>query len=404
MRYLFLIVSFFISAAIQAADIKCVVVNPLDIDRINEPVSISIDELRKVIPGYKNDFIAVFDEKMQICSQLDDFDGDGKYDELAFMLSLKAKEKKTLRIVTGGKHKDICEKGKVHVQMFFRNKETNEITPTTKASSTTGNLYRDLHHHGPAWETELIAYRAYFDNKQTIDVYGKYKKQLELAESKWYPTDEQLAKGFGDDILLVKGSVGVGTLKGWDGEQALHISPVSNREARIVADGPLRTVVDMRVQGWQYMNDTLNIIMRYISYAGHKEVETRIIADKPFSDNTVFSTGVQKIQRTDYPFSDEAGLTTTWGTYYPVNDTVKYGMQTVGLAVAVPNDIYYGDVDDKVNHLVLLKPGDRKEFTYYFWGMSEKEEWGVKTAKDFFDQSAKDKWLVLNPLKVELKK
>ena len=38
-----------------------------------------------------------------------------------------------------------------------------------------------------------MAYRIYFDKKQTVDVYGKYHKQLELARSLWYPTDEQLA-------------------------------------------------------------------------------------------------------------------------------------------------------------------------------------------------------------------
>lgn len=57
-----------------------------------------------------------------------------------------------------------------------------------------------MHHHGPAFESELVAYRLYFDKKQTVDIYGKFNKGFEIKESQFYPTDEQLARGFGDDV------------------------------------------------------------------------------------------------------------------------------------------------------------------------------------------------------------
>ena len=70
----------------------------------------------------------------------------------------------------------------------------------------------------------------------------------------WYPSDEQLSRGYGHDNLRVFGSVGVGTLKGWDAEKRkmVHITDFKRREARILADGPIRTVVEMRVEGWRY--------------------------------------------------------------------------------------------------------------------------------------------------------
>lgn len=80
--------------------------------------------------------------------------------------------------------------------------------------------------HGPVLESELVGYRLYFNEKQTPDIYGKFNKGLEIKESQFYPTDEQLARGFGDDVLRVFDSCGPGAFKGWDGKKATHITPV----------------------------------------------------------------------------------------------------------------------------------------------------------------------------------
>jgi hypothetical protein len=392
------------SPSLSAKELTVTVKNPLNAARAGAPVAISAAQIRSIDAAYSGERVAVYDGSARICAQLDDFDGDGKADELAFLLDMRAGESKKIRLVTGDTTAAPCAAGRVHAQLFLRSKDDNAIIPVLSAASPTGNLYNSLHHHGPAWETEIIAYRAYFDAKQTTDVYGKRKRQLELDASKWYPTDEQLEQGFGDDVLLVSGSVGVGTLKGWDGGKALHIAPVGNREAQIVAAGPLRTVVEMKVQKWRYLADSLDVTCRYITYAGRRDVEVRVIAEKPFAPNMMLCTGVQKMQKSTEFFSDNAGLACVWGTGFPVNDTVKYGLQTAGLAVAIPANIYNGDATDKYSYLTLLAPKGVKEFTYHFWAVSEKEEWWkMKTAKAFFDFSANEKHLALNPLTVEVK-
>ena len=89
--------------------------------------------------------------------------------------------------------------------------KTRHCYPITEWSSTDEkeDVYHSLHHHGVAIESEQMAYRIYFDKKQTIDPYCKRTPQLELAQSYWYPNDSLLADGYGDDILRVSGTVGV---------------------------------------------------------------------------------------------------------------------------------------------------------------------------------------------------
>ena len=119
-------------------------------------------------------------------------------------------------------------KSRVHAQMWLKNPDKS-LRAADTLSSTQNDMYHKLHHHGPAFESEYAAYRIYFDNKQTIDTYGKKRPRLELAETMWYPSDEQLAAGYGHDNLRVFGSVGVGTLKGWDaGKRKMVPSPISD--------------------------------------------------------------------------------------------------------------------------------------------------------------------------------
>jgi hypothetical protein len=48
-------------------------------------------------------------------------------------------------------------------------------------------------------------------------------------------------------------------------------------------------------------------------------------------------------------------LLASWGTDWPVNDSVKYAKETVGLAVFIPKQFAGECVHDKQNNLCLLK-------------------------------------------------
>lgn len=171
---------------------------------------------------------------------------DRELDELVFVSDISGSQ--NFQVLYSSDPDKRVFKKRVHAQMWLKNPDKT-LRAVGCASLEKNDMYHKLHHHGPAFESEYAAYRIYFDNKQTVDTYGKKRPQLELAETMWYPSDEQLSRGYGHDNLRVFGSVGVGTLKGWDAEKRkmVHITDFKRREARILADGPIRTVVEMRV-------------------------------------------------------------------------------------------------------------------------------------------------------------
>lgn len=389
------------SAQGQEKKIEVIVENPWNAEKVDEPVVIDLSSLGA---GFTVKSATVFDGTNEIPSQLDDMNGDTRADELAFVINLPASGKKTLNVTLSSLKSDKTYPARVYAEMLLRTSKKNKyakgyVIYADGASDT----YNVQHHHGAAFESELVAYRIYFNEKQTTDLYGKFHKGLELEESQFYPTGEQLKRGFGDDVIKVNSSCGAGTLRGWDGTQSTLIKPVAVRGQRILASGPVRTIVDAEVKGWQYQNKELNMINRYTLYAGHRDAQVDVLFDAPL-DKEVFCTGVQNITGHADMFSDHNGLVASWGTDWPVNDTVKYKKETVGLATYIPKKYVVKETSDKENFLYTISAPGKSSFRYYTSFTSCKETFGYPDKEKWFAYVQEWKKALEQPVKITVVK
>ena len=242
-----------------------------------------------------------------------------------------------------------------------------------KTNDEKEGVYHSLHHHGVAVESEKMAYRIYFDKKQTIDPYCKRKPQLELARSYWYPNDSLLAAGYGDDILRVSGTVGVGSVKYWNGKKHTHIENIVERSQRIVKQTRNKATIEIAVKGWKPSSTSsssptssssssssasslVDFTTRYTMRAGHRDMRCDVTLSEAVEG---LCTGVQTIpakggKDTVTIILPNGVLLASWGTDWPVNDSVKYAKETVGLAVFIPKPFAGSLVHDKQNNLCLL--------------------------------------------------
>lgn len=389
------------SAQGQEKKIEVIVENPWNAEKVDEPVVIDLSSLGA---GFTIKSATVFDGTNEIPSQLDDMNGDTRADELAFVINLPASGKKTLNVTLSSLKSDKTYPARVYAEMLFRTSKKNKYAKGYAIyADGASDTYNVQHHHGAAFESELVAYRIYFNEKQTTDLYGKFHKGLELEESQFYPTDEQLKRGFGDDVIKVNSSCGAGTLRGWDGTQSTLIKPVAVRGQRILASGPVRTIVDAEVKGWQYQNKELNMINRYTLYAGHRDAQVDVLFDAPL-DKEVFCTGVQNITGHADIFSDHNGLVASWGTDWPVNDTVKYKKETVGLATYIPKKYVVKETSDKENFLYTISVPGKSSFRYYTSFTSCKETFGYPDKEKWFAYVQEWKKALEQPVKITVVK
>ena len=283
--------------------------------------------------------------------------------------------------------------------MLHEGKKVRHCYPITEwHAAPEVDTYRALHHHGVAVESELMAYRIYFDKKQTIDPYCKRTPQLELATSYWYPDDSLLATGYGDDILRVSGTVGVGSVKYWNGKKHTHIDPIAERSERIVRQTRNSATIEVAVKQWQVEGKQVDMQVQYTMRAGHRDMRCDVLTTAPIKG---LCTGVQSIPSKGLdPQSGSERITeelengillASWGTDWPVNDSVKYAKETVGLAVFIPK-AYVGElVHDKQNNLCLLNTlplrGEMERGLHFYLtcvGATKENHPAATTAEEWF--------------------
>ena len=386
-RYTFLLTSLLWLAALCASaqeDLTLTVElkNTWDKTRQDAPAVIRLADLQA---GFPIRSAVVRDARQEIPSQLDDLDGDLLPDELAFVIDLPARGTRQVTVTLSATKTQKTYPPRVFAQMLVRDTKKGKHAPVQSITVPgTTNFYNMLYGHGPMFESELVGYRIYFNEKQTIDPYGKFNKGLELEKSQFYPNDAQLAQGFGDDVLLVGNSCGVGTLKGWDGQKATHVKPIASRTERILASGPIRTVVEVEVKGWAYQGSELSMTQRYLLYAGHRDLRIETTFARPLR-NEVFCTGVQDIMGNEtVAYSDHQGLAGSWGRHWPVTDTVKYAKETIGIATYIPRKYVLQEVKDADNYLYTLSAPGQTGFHHYTMFTSRKETFGYSTAEEWF--------------------
>src|SRR5437764_667908 len=152
--------------------IKIAVTNPTAQERPAEDIVISIADLRKIAPDLRAGslIVTVTDaatevedaailQATELPSQVDDLDGDGKADELAFQIDLKPNQTRMVTVTYGEPDR-----------IFRLRSDYPRRTDALFAKKI----------EGVGWESEQAAWRIYFDPRNAIDLFGKKRPMLQL--------------------------------------------------------------------------------------------------------------------------------------------------------------------------------------------------------------------------------
>lgn len=365
--------------------LKMTVTNPSTTDRTDQPVVLSLAD-----KGFVASALVTLGKDTIPC-QLDDLDQDECFDELCFLADLKGKEQKTYQITLFAEGEPLVFTPRVFAEMLVRNDKVkeknrhNNFIESITARGDCANSYNIQHHHGVDFESELNGIRIYFDNRQTIDLYGKFQKRLELQETQFYTSKEQKAEGYGDDVLWVGNTFGLGAFRGWDGTQPTMIEPVRSRTQRIISYGPLRTIVEVIDRGWKVSPhlSPLNLTLRYTQYAGHRDTDVDVFFNKQ-AEGYAFSTGIINVKGSE-EFSDKQGLRGCWGTDWPSSDHENFKPETVGLGIWIPSAYIKSEEPANKDNYAFVVGTSTSHLSYKIVYTSDNETFGYHSAKAWFE-------------------
>ncbi|WP_153797649.1 DUF4861 family protein [Foetidibacter luteolus] len=399
----------------QAQQVALIISNPADTERTDELIILKRAEvearLGKIAEGR---FLTVKDRNgKNYTLQLDDLDGDGHWDEAVFLLNIKALETLNLQLEVNSKAETQVQRA--HVRLKKKNaddsfgpdilKETMPPqNPPTDFSKTALPMYLT---EGPGWENDKIAFRQYFDTRNTKDIYGKLQPGMVMDKvgTKNFGNYHQLA-AWGMDLLKVGKSLGAGSVaiatKNADGNDTLIRlggNNIQKQEYERVADGPVRAIFRIHYQ-WQVNDNPVEIIE-----------ENSICGGQYFYQSTYTIKGIAAGS------SLVAGIANfynnTPGNFYKDGAAVlySYGLQSenkdsMGLALITSRNATTGfgkapdAASDILNSYLLYMPITQQPLTFRFYACWQKA--GARfSSMQFFTQYLQSEVAGLNtPLRL----
>lgn len=352
-----------LGSILLAQDVKISVSNPSNSARLNEPIVISWNELEKIIPGVLLNKLRLTDEKFRsLPFQIDDLDGDGKLDEFTFAADFGAKQERQF-ILTATADTLPPPIGPLRTDVANYKRIGGVSTPVDDDDGP-GVLRSQSQYpfDGVGWESEIIGYRLYLDERNAIDIQAKRIPGLHWNFIGTTGVNYQLDAHWGMDVLHVGPALGIGGMAFWVGDAVVHPLKLDRRRCRVIARGPVRAVVRVDYYGWDLGGEKVDVTSLFTIYAGDRITGHRVLLRGASSPKTI-AAGIVKHASAKVFWNPTEATLYTLGAQSRANDSLLMALSFVSSTVAKKTE-------DKVNNLVLLSLEKNKPLTYLisaFW-------------------------------------
>lgn len=403
--FILLIVATSISCSANKKTFSVSVKNPTAIDRADEYISISIDEIIKKYPDFNSKSFKVIFNKKEIPYQLENVDGK---QFVSFIISLQPSEKSNVVFEYGDnitsanfKNETYAElspkKGLIYFDGKFRG-EMFEAVPSFKVPSIHKDHDALFKYEGPGWESELVGYRLYLDWRNATDIFGKKLRKLVLKEVGIHDTvakDDSYhnMQEWGMDIFKVGSSLGIGSFGMWSNNKVNMVSVTDSVIYILLKNGPIKSEFSINYYGWLVDKKKYDLNANISINARCRLTKCELTIDN--AENLV--TGLAKYEGTNFHKSNNLQ---GW------NYIALYGKQSLanddlGIAVLFNNENLIELTEDNLSHIVKLKPINSK-LKYYFTAAWMQEPNGIKNENQFLNYLDNLLIKLNNPLVIEL--
>ncbi|MBK0369278.1 DUF4861 domain-containing protein [Flavobacterium agrisoli] len=207
-----------------------------------------------------------------IPAQVNDLNGDGKWDEIFLVTDFSAKEKKEVEL----KWSETDPKFTVRTSVRFGKRAakdqpvkpaTEEILPANEVHKALG--YQRYQTDGPTWENDKVGFRHYLDGRNAKDVFGKKTpgitpENVGINAKGEVEDDYHQMYDWGRDIFPVGNSVGLGgfgllvdnQIKRLGILPTEKVNTIETTTFKIVSEGPENSVLSYDYHNWK-VNDNL---------------------------------------------------------------------------------------------------------------------------------------------------
>jgi len=259
-------------AVVSCQKTKVIVVkNPSDQKRSDEVIIVNRETIAQSFHADNPGLLPVIRHGDRILpSQTDDLDGDGSWDELAFMVDLSPLEELLLDVAFVEPDRYPEFEKRTNVRLGIEQDDGSYLEVDHYAAPGCRDSFRIIAQgESVSWENDKMAFRNYFDCRNVKDLFGKLKPKLIIDKigTPEMGSYHDLAD-WGMDVLHCGSSVGSGGLAMLEKDSLYRLGSTDTYEYNKVTEGPVRSVFDLKYTGWQVAEENLSAVERIHIYPG----------------------------------------------------------------------------------------------------------------------------------------
>ena len=334
-RFLIFMISLLVVTTGCRKNTGWVIENPLSADRSDEVLIFSRNEIaaKLAIPG---DMMPLFHMGGALLpSQADDFDGDGQWDEATVVVSLPGdgSGKLVVSFVSPSAYPSFEKRTNVRLGILQEDCTFPE-TDRYMAPSCRDSFRIIAQAESVNWENDKFAFRTYFDCRNVKDLFAK-RKPVMVIDSLQYPgtpSYHELAD-WGMDVLHCGSSLGSGGIALLLNDSLYRLGSTEGYEYVKIAEGPVRSVFELRYTGWEVAGQLLEAVERISIFPGKQWFQSDVTVN-PLPEGSEIVTGIVTSKLTRQPFQFRENGFTCIGTH----DVQSLNNDELGMAVIVPEN------------------------------------------------------------------
>lgn len=307
--------------------------NELAVERADEVIVLTRDEIATKIE-VSDDMLPVFklNEKI-IPSQVDDLNGDGKWDEVVLVIDFQANEniEANIELVAADSYPQFEKRTNLRLGIkqedgSYKEVDSYEALPCTESFKIIAQA------ESVSWENDKIAFRNYFDCRNVKDLFGKLEPGMILDK---LHTPEMGSyhdlNDWGMDVLHCGSSLGSGGIALLKNDSLIRLGSTEFYEYQKIIEGPLRSIFELRYSGWDVDGEMMEAVEHITIYPGKYWFESDVTVTGCSADNQIV-TGIVTSHLKEEPFAFEAADFQCIGTH----GIQSLNKDELGMAIIVP--------------------------------------------------------------------
>lgn len=341
----------------------------------------------------KHPYFKFVDEKRkEIPFQLDDLDGDGKWDEAFLLLNANPKSKRIISAVFIDEPSKTKFKQRANVRFGKKTHPYQELKTAPRGKKNDKVKAADLYlMEGPAWENDKVAFRNYYDQRNGMDIFGKQKSEMVLDSVGIEGTNYHELADWGMDILKVGSSLGAGAIAIKKDGKVYRIDESDLSDYHLVSDGPLRAIFNLTFKNFKIGDHNYSINHQISIWGGAQFYQSSVTIDGIQGDEQLV-TGIVNLH-SDKLYEEKLNKHIILATH----DQQAENKAMLGMGLLIPENIYVGkeeapkEGDGVVStYMAMMKIENKKPVTFFFYTGWENQDSGFKDQAYFLNVMKRD--------------